>query len=108
MSQTRLHVTAPRDAATRIYGALEQAFEDDGFPLAIIEVDEARDIHEVSLYVDEDDLGRAEAEMRRIIGSARQEARARKRDAARHRLGGALAGRPEAGTGRPVLRAWRA
>ena len=70
MSQTRLHVTAPRDAATRIYGALEQAFEEDGFPLAIIEIDEARDIHEVSLYVVEDDLARAESEMRRIVGAA--------------------------------------
>ena len=67
MSQTRLHVTAPRQVATGIYGALEQAFEDDGFPLAIIEVDETKDIHEVSLYVDEHDLGRVEAEMRRII-----------------------------------------
>ena len=69
MSQTRLHVTAPRDAATRIYAGLEQAFEDEGFPLAILEVDETRDIHEVSLYVDDDELGRAEAEMRRLIGS---------------------------------------
>jgi ribosomal protein L11 methyltransferase len=70
MSQTRLHVTAPRDAAMRIYGTLEQAFEDDGFPLAILELDEASDIHEVSLYVDEDDLARVEAEMRRIVGTA--------------------------------------
>ena len=46
---------------------LERTFEDDGFPLAILEVDEARDIHEVSLYVGADDLGRAEAEMRRIV-----------------------------------------
>jgi ribosomal protein L11 methyltransferase len=70
MSQTRLHVTASRQAATHIYSALEQAFEEDGFPLAIIEVDEIRDIHEVSLYVDEHDLGRVENEMRRIVGSA--------------------------------------
>ena len=67
MSQTRLYLTAARAAATRVYAALEQAFEDDGFPLAIIELDEANDIHEVSLYVDPDELSRAEAEMRRII-----------------------------------------
>ena len=70
MSQTRLYVTAPRGAATRIYAGLEQAFEDEGFPLAILEVDETRDIHEVSIYVGDDELGRAEAEMRRLIGSS--------------------------------------
>jgi ribosomal protein L11 methyltransferase len=67
MSQTRLHVAAQRDAAMRIYAKLERVFEDDGFPLAIVELDEARDIHEVSLYLGADDLGRAGAEMRRII-----------------------------------------
>ena len=49
MSQTRLHVAAAREAAKRIYAELERTFEDDGFPLAIIELDEACDIHEVSL-----------------------------------------------------------
>ena len=73
MSQTRLHVAASREAATRIYAALEQAFEDDGFPLAIVELDEARDIHEISLYAGPDDLGHAEAEMRRIVRSTAQE-----------------------------------
>ena len=75
MSQTRLYVTAPRGAATRIYAGLEQAFEDEGFPLAILEVDETRDIHEVSIYVGADELGRAEAEMRRLIRLDRRNAR---------------------------------
>ena len=66
MSQTRLHLTAARQTAEMIYAELERAFEDDGFPLAILEVEEARDLHEVSLYVSVDELGHAEARMRRI------------------------------------------
>ena len=52
MTQTRLHITTNREAAARIFAALETAFEDDGWPIAVIEVDEDRDIHEVSLYAD--------------------------------------------------------
>ena len=73
MSQTRLHVAAARQAATRIYAELERTFEDDGFPLAIIELDEISDIHEVSLYVGPDELGHAEAGMRRIVRAIDQE-----------------------------------
>ena len=53
-TQTRLHLTASRAVASRIYEALEVAFEEDGYPLAILEIDEAKDIHEVSLYADGD------------------------------------------------------
>jgi ribosomal protein L11 methyltransferase len=67
MSQTRLHLVAPRAEAHRIYAALESAFEDDGNPLAIVEVDEIRDIHEISLYAD-GDLPAVEARMRKAIG----------------------------------------
>ncbi len=66
MGQTRLHLTAGQSQATSIYAALEEAFEDDGFALAMTEIDEARDIHEVSLYVGEEDRARAEKAMRRI------------------------------------------
>lgn len=52
MTQTRLHITTGREAANRIFAALETAFEEDGWPIAVIEVDEDRDIHEVSLYAD--------------------------------------------------------
>jgi ribosomal protein L11 methyltransferase len=69
MSQTRLHVTAARDVAERICTELELAFEDDGFPLAVIEVDEAHRLHEVSLYVGADDIARVEKRMRRIAAA---------------------------------------
>ncbi|MDW6020756.1 50S ribosomal protein L11 methyltransferase [Mesorhizobium sp. BAC0120] len=66
MNQTRIHLTAARQTAEMIYAELERAFEDDGFPVAILELDEARDLHEVSLYVPAEGLGDAEATMREI------------------------------------------
>ncbi|PSJ63688.1 50S ribosomal protein L11 methyltransferase [Pseudaminobacter soli (ex Li et al. 2025)] len=66
MSQTRLHLTAGRADATRIFDALEAEFEEDGFPIAVLEVDEERDIQEVSLYV-EDDADDAERRMRDVL-----------------------------------------
>ncbi|HHZ08313.1 MAG TPA: 50S ribosomal protein L11 methyltransferase [Rhizobiales bacterium] len=52
MPQTRFILTAGRDAANRAYAALETAFEEDGCPLALVEIDEDRDLHEVSLYAE--------------------------------------------------------
>jgi ribosomal protein L11 methyltransferase len=54
MVQTRLHFTTGKIEADRIFAALDQAFEDDGLPIAVLEVDEEKDIHEVSLYADGD------------------------------------------------------
>ncbi|WP_217569427.1 50S ribosomal protein L11 methyltransferase [Mesorhizobium sp. GbtcB19] len=54
MSQTRLHLTASKLEADRIFAALDAAFEDDGLPIAVLELDEEKDIHEVSLYADGD------------------------------------------------------
>ncbi|UVK36251.1 50S ribosomal protein L11 methyltransferase [Mesorhizobium sp. AR10] len=54
MTQTRLYFTTGKIEADRIFGALDAAFEDDGLPIAVLEVDEDRDIHEVSLYADGD------------------------------------------------------
>ncbi|MER8845587.1 50S ribosomal protein L11 methyltransferase [Mesorhizobium australicum] len=54
MTQTRLHFTTGKIEAERIFAALETAFEDEGLPIAVLEVDEDADIHEVSLYADGD------------------------------------------------------
>ena len=67
-TQTRLHVTASRADASRIYEALEVAFEEDGYPLAILEVDEAKDIHEVSLYAD-GDIDAVEKRMEAVLSN---------------------------------------
>ncbi len=54
MTQTRLFLAAHGDAARRAYQALDAAFEEDGLPLAMTELDEATDRHEISVYADED------------------------------------------------------
>ena len=53
MGQIRLHYKSPKRDAEKQYELLDHAFEDDAFPLAITEIDEANGIYEVSLYVDE-------------------------------------------------------
>ena len=50
MPQTRLHISLNKVDAQRAYDAFEAEFEEDGHPLLILEVDEAADIHEVSVY----------------------------------------------------------
>ncbi|TIV62518.1 MAG: 50S ribosomal protein L11 methyltransferase, partial [Mesorhizobium sp.] len=66
MGQTRLHLTASKLEADRIFAALDAAFEDDGLPIAVLELDEEKDIHEVSLYAD-GDVDPVEARVRAII-----------------------------------------
>jgi ribosomal protein L11 methyltransferase len=66
MTQTRLHLTTGRIDAARIFAAFEAAFEEDGFPIAVLEVDEARDIQEISLYAD-GDIDEAEQRMRAVL-----------------------------------------
>ncbi|WP_157015814.1 50S ribosomal protein L11 methyltransferase [Mesorhizobium xinjiangense] len=57
MSLSRLFATAPREKAMRAYALFEALFEDDGFALAITEIDEANDILCVEIYVDGDAAG---------------------------------------------------
>ncbi|TIS98745.1 50S ribosomal protein L11 methyltransferase [Mesorhizobium sp.] len=66
MTQTRLYFTAGKIDADRIFAAFEKAFEDEGLPIAILEVDEDRDIHEVSLYAD-GDVDAVEARVEEIL-----------------------------------------
>ncbi|MCK5745191.1 50S ribosomal protein L11 methyltransferase [Oricola sp.] len=71
MSQIRLHLSAGKLEAERIFELLEREFEDDGFALANLEIDEAEAIYEVSVYVDDetDDPAAAEARMANCLGS---------------------------------------
>jgi len=54
LPQTRFYFAAAGENARRAYRALESAFEDDGLPLALIELDEKRDLHEISVYAEDD------------------------------------------------------
>lgn len=67
MTQTRLYLTAGKAEAERAYAALEPAFEDDGLPLAIMEIDEDRDIHEVSIYANGENADAVEARMKAVL-----------------------------------------
>ena len=66
MAQTRLHLTANKVEADRIFAALDAAFEDDGLPIAVLELDEEKDLHEVSLYA-HGDVDPVEARVRDIL-----------------------------------------
>ena len=69
MSQVRFYLTAARLEAERIFALLERAFEDEGYPLSVLEVDEDRDIHDVSLYVDEDEAQATKDKIAAVLGS---------------------------------------
>ena len=56
MSQVKFSFIAPGPTARQAYALLEAAFEDDACPLGVTEMDEATDLHEVSLYADGDDM----------------------------------------------------
>lgn len=64
--QTRFYVRTGHATALALYAAVEQAFEDDGLPLGIYEVDEQRAIDEVSVYATQNaaTIGRR---LRRIV-----------------------------------------
>jgi ribosomal protein L11 methyltransferase len=66
MTQTRLYFTTGKIEAGRIFATLDAAFGDEGLPIAVLEVDEDRDIHEVSLYAD-GDVDAVEARMKDIL-----------------------------------------
>ncbi|WP_254021780.1 50S ribosomal protein L11 methyltransferase [Mesorhizobium escarrei] len=66
MTQTRLYFTTGKIEADRIFAAFEAAFEDEGLPIGLVEVDEDRDIHEVSLYAD-GDVDAVEARTKEIL-----------------------------------------
>jgi ribosomal protein L11 methyltransferase len=66
-TQTRLFVTAGKIEAERIFTMLEREFEDDGLPVANAEIDEDREIFEVSVYTFEPD--EIETRIRDVLGS---------------------------------------
>jgi ribosomal protein L11 methyltransferase len=68
MTQTRLHLTTSKAEAERIFAAMETAFEEDGWPISVLELDEDRDLHEISLYA-EGDVDAVEAQLRDLLTS---------------------------------------
>lgn len=53
MAQYRLYLTRDKDQAEQIFDLLEPVFEEDGLPLANTEIDEDKQIYEISLYTED-------------------------------------------------------
>lgn len=68
MGQIRLHYRTAKAKAEELYQKMDAAFEDDAYPLAITEIDEAKAIYEVSLYVEEDEKAVVQARLAQILG----------------------------------------
>ncbi|WP_407965815.1 50S ribosomal protein L11 methyltransferase [Bartonella sp. C271] len=51
--QIRLYWTALKNEAEKFYALMEVAFEEEGYPLALTEIDDKNAIYEISLYVDQ-------------------------------------------------------
>ncbi len=66
MTQTRLHITTDAAGADRLFPVLEAAFEEDGLPLSLFDLDEANGIKEISLYADVE-VEAAEQRLRAIL-----------------------------------------
>jgi ribosomal protein L11 methyltransferase len=64
--QTRLHVATDNAGADRLFPALEAAFEEDGLPLSVFDLDEVNGIKEVSLYA-LDDVDGIEHRLRSVM-----------------------------------------
>lgn len=68
LGQIRLHYRTAKAKAEELYQKMDAAFEDDAYPLAITEIDEAKAIYEVSLYVEEDEKAVVQKRLAQILG----------------------------------------
>lgn len=72
MPQSRLFFSADKTQAEQIYNILEVALEDDGLPVAITEIDEDRQIFEVSVYT-ENNADELAAHIDQLVGAGKFE-----------------------------------
>lgn len=70
MTQTRLFLVAKRPASTALFSAMEAHFEDDGYALASVELDEDAGIDEISVYADTEHVDAIEKRLRALTGEA--------------------------------------
>lgn len=69
MQQSKLVTIGEGKAIRDLYLRLESHFEDDGWPISIVELDEDADRHEVSVYIATDDAS-AEERVQAVAGDA--------------------------------------
>ena len=70
MSDIRLFITTTEKTAGAILDLMSDAFEEDGYAIATMEVDEKRDIWEASLYIDFDEEAELTARFAALVGDA--------------------------------------
>lgn len=69
MTQTRYFARTGKRRAESVSALWERAFEDEDAPIGVAEIDEAADIHEVSIYFDDETGGALRLEdVRRALG----------------------------------------
>ena len=70
MSDIRLFITTTEKTAGAILDLMSEAFEEDGYAIATMEVDEKRDIWEASLYIDFDEEAEMTERFATLVGDA--------------------------------------
>lgn len=61
MAQVRFFARAPRAPAQTLFDALDERFGEEGAPVSVVEIDEAADVHEVSIYFEDGETADEEA-----------------------------------------------
>jgi ribosomal protein L11 methyltransferase len=67
LSQTRLHFIASKPTSKALFTELDAEFEEDGFALALVEIDEDAGTEEFSLYCDPEFVDDAEQRIKSIL-----------------------------------------
>ena len=70
MSDIRLFITTTEKTAGAILDLMSEAFEEDGYAIATMEIDEKRDIWEASLYIDFDEEAEMTERFAALVGDA--------------------------------------
>ncbi|WP_074381273.1 50S ribosomal protein L11 methyltransferase [Bartonella doshiae] len=65
--QIRLYCTAFKSEAEQLYALVETAFDEEGYPLALTEIDEKSALYELSLYVDKENQENASKRFANIL-----------------------------------------
>ncbi|WP_409360765.1 50S ribosomal protein L11 methyltransferase [Bartonella heixiaziensis] len=65
--QVRLYYTVFKNEAEQLYTLMETAFDEEGYPLALAEIDEKNSIYELSLYVDQESQENASKRFAHIL-----------------------------------------
>ena len=70
MSDIRLFITTTEKTAGAILDLMSDAFEEDGYAIATMEIDEKRDLWEASLYIDFDEEAEMTERFAALVGDA--------------------------------------